>query len=179
MVEQYSSGWKMHTQPGPVYIIYPIIAVVMGLVLFLRLRSMKRARRLRLETLWIVPALYAAITAMVFYQFPLAGIQWAYAAVALAIGGAFGWRRGALMRIQVDPETHALNQQASPAAMLFIVVLILVRKGLQFEAGSMGFSVAFLTDVLMVFALGLLTATRLEMFLRARRLLAEARATAL
>ena len=94
-------------------------------------------------------------------------------------GGAFGWRRGALMRIQVDPETHALNQQASPAAMLFIVVLILVRKGLQFEAGSLGFSVAFLTDVLMVFALGLLTATRLEMFLRARRLLAEARAPAL
>jgi len=169
----------MHTQTGPVYISYLVTAAVVGLVLFLRLRSMKRARRLRLETLWIVPALYGVITALVFYQSPPAGIQWGYIALALAVGAALGWRRGALMRIQVDPETHALNQQASPAAMLFIVVLILARQGLRFEAGSMGFSVAFLTDLLMVFALGLFSATRIEMFLRARRLLAEARARAI
>jgi hypothetical protein len=169
----------MYTQPAPVYISYLITAAVIGLVLFLRLRSMKRARRLRLETLWIVPALYAAITAMVFYQMPPAGVQWAYIGLALAVGAVVGWRRGALMRIQVDPETHALNQQASPAAMLFIVVLILARQGLRFEAGSMGFSVAFLTDLLMVFALGLFSATRIEMFLRARRLLEQARAGAL
>jgi hypothetical protein len=169
----------MHTQAGPVYISYLITAAVVGLVLFLRLRSMKRARRLRLETLWIVPALYAVITALVFYQSPPAGVQWAYITLALALGAALGWRRGALMRIQVDPETHALNQQASPAAMLFIIVLILARQGLRFEAGSMGFSVAFLTDLLMVFALGLFSATRTEMFVRARRLLAEARARAI
>jgi len=169
----------MHTQPAPVYISYLITAAVVGLVLFLRLRSMKRARRLRLETLWVVPALYAAITALVFYQSPPSGLQWAYIALALVVGGALGWRRGALMRIEVDPETHALNQQASPAAMLFIIVLILARQGLRFEAGSMGFSVAFLTDLLMVFALGLFSATRIEMFVRARRLLAEVRARAI
>jgi len=63
--------------------------------------------------------------------------------------------------------------------MLFIIVLILARQGLRFEAGSMGFSVAFLTDLLMVFALGLFSATRIEMFVRARRLLAEVRARAI
>jgi hypothetical protein len=40
----------------------------------------------------------------------------------------------------------------------------------------MGFNAAFLAELLVVFALGLFSATRLEMFLRARRLLAEARA---
>lgn len=92
-------------------------------------------------------------------------------AVALALGGVLGWRRGALMRITIDPETHELNQQASPAAMLFILVLIIIRQGLRMEASTMGFNVAFITDLLVVFALGLFSATRLEMFLRARRML--------
>jgi hypothetical protein len=75
------------------------------------------------------------------------------------------------MRINIDPETHELNQQASPAAMLFILVLIVIRQGLRMEAGTMGFNAAFLTDLLVLFALGLFSATRLEMFLRARRML--------
>lgn len=166
----------MHVQPGSVYISYIISAVIIALVLFFRFRSMRRARRLRLETLWIVPTLYAVIAAAVLYQSKPAGIQWLYVALALLAGAALGWRRGALMRIHVDPETHALNQQASPAALLFILVLIAVRQALRLEAGSMGFDIAFVTDLLVMFALGLFTATRLEMFLRARRLLAEARA---
>jgi len=160
----------------PAYFSYIGTAVVVGLVLFLRVRSMRRARRLRLETLWIVPAIYAVFTALVFSQSPPQGLQWAYACIALAAGALLGWRRGALMRIQVDPETHVLNQQASPAALLFILLLMGVRQLLRFEAASWGINVALATDLLMVFALGLFAATRLEMFLRARRLLNAARA---
>jgi len=166
----------VHGQPQSAFIGYVITAVIVSLVLFLRFRSMKRARPLKLGMLWLVPCLYALVTVSVLYQSVPQGMQWLYVALALAVGGIIGWRRGALMRISVDPETHALNQQASPAAMLFILVIIIVRQGLRAEASQMGFNAAFLTDLLVVFALGLFSATRLEMFLRARRLLAEARA---
>lgn len=165
----------MQGHQGSVYISYIITAIVVALVMYLRFRSMKRARPLKLETLWIVPALYALVTASVLYQSMPAGIQWLYVGLALMIGGLVGWRRGAMMRITVDPETHALNQQASPAAMLFIFVIIIVRQGLRAEASEMGLNAAFLTDLLVVFALGLFTATRAEMFLRARRMLEQTR----
>jgi len=150
---------------------YVLSAIIISTVLFLRFRSMRRTRRLRLEWLWVVPAIYALVTASVLYQSVPSGIQWLYAVIALAFGGLLGWRRGALMRINIDPETHELNQQASPAAMLFILVLIVVRQGLRMEAGTMGFNAAFLTDLLVLFALGLFSAARLEMFLRARRMM--------
>jgi hypothetical protein len=167
----------MHGQPAQVYISYVITACIVALVLFLRFRSMKRARPLKLGALWIVPALYALVTASVLYQSTPVGNQWVYIALAFTVGGLVGWRRGAMMRISIDPETHALNQQASPAAMLFILVIIIVRQGLRMEASQMGLNAAFLTDLLVVFALGLFSMTRFEMFVRARRLLAEARAT--
>jgi hypothetical protein len=167
---------SVQSQPQSALIGYVITAIIISLVLFLRFRSMKRARPLNLGMLWLVPALYTLVTVGVLYQTVPQGMQWLYIALALAVGGMIGWRRGALMRISVDPETHALNQQASPAAMLFILAIIIVRQGLRAEASQMGFNAAFLAELLVVFALGLFSATRLEMFLRARRLLAEARA---
>jgi hypothetical protein len=167
----------MHTQAAPGYTGYLIYAAIIAVVLFFRFRTMSRSRRLKLETLWVVPALYALITSAILYQSTPVGIQWLYAGIALLAGAGLGWRRGALMRINVDPETHALNQQASPLAMLFILVLIIVRQGLRVEA-TMGVDVAFLTDLAFVFALGMFSMTRLEMFLRARRLLDQARAAA-
>jgi hypothetical protein len=161
----------MHQDHPGAWVGYVVSAIIICTVLFFRFRSMRRIQKLRLERLWIVPALYALVTASVLYQSVPAGIQWLYVAIALALGGVLGWRRGALMRITVDPETHELNQQASPAAMLFILVLIIIRQGLRMEASTMGFNVAFITDLLVVFALGLFSATRLEMFLRARRML--------
>ncbi|MFN1208694.1 hypothetical protein ACKXGD_17270, partial [Enterococcus lactis] len=78
--------------------------------------------------------------------------------------------------------THAINQQVSPAALIFIVVLIAVRAGLrdvaQSGVGGVHLNALMLTDVLVAMALGLLTVQRLEMYLRARRLLTEARAGA-
>jgi len=161
----------MHQDHPGAWVGYVVSAIIICTVLFFRFRSMRRTRKLQLERLWIVPALYALVTASVLYQSMPSGIQWLYVAVALAFGGLLGWRRGALMRINIDPETHELNQQASPAAMLFILVLIVIRQGLRMEASEMGFNVAFLTDLLVVFALGLFTATRVEMFLRAKRIL--------
>lgn len=163
----------MQGQPDQAYIGYIVTAIIVALVMFLRFRRMSKARPLKLELLWIVPALYSLVAALVLWQSVPHGIQWLYVALALVAGGLIGWRRGAMMRINIDPETHALNQQASPAAMLFIFVIIIIRQGLRVEATAMGLNAPFLMDLAVVFILGMFSITRLEMYLRAKRMLRE------
>lgn len=162
------------------YLPYLIGGVIFVLIMAWRLRSMSQTRPLRLELLWVTPAIILALTALILAPQPPQGVEWAYLGAGLAIGGAFGWWRGKLMRITVDPETHALNVRASPAGMIFIVVIIAIRFALRGvamgQASSLHLSVGVITGVFMAFAVGLFGVQRLEMFLRARRMLGEARA---
>jgi hypothetical protein len=153
-----------------------LTAAIVALVLALRVRNLRRVRRLRLETLWIVPAVLAVAFAFATWEYPPPdALGWVWLALAAAIGAALGWQRGKLMRIAIDPETHTLNQQSSPAALLFVVLVIVARQGMRYEAAALGINMLKVTGILLAFALGLLAATRAEMFLRARRLLAAAR----
>jgi membrane protein CcdC involved in cytochrome C biogenesis len=143
------------------------------------MRGMSKMRPLKLETLWVVPVLYLAVAVMMFFQLPPAGWVAVASAIGLVLGAAFGWQRGKMMQIHVDPETHALNQKASPAAMFFLIALILVRMGAKTILGAeSNVSPAMLTDPLIAFALGMFTLQRVEMYRRARRLLDEARGRA-
>ena len=157
---------------------YGITAVIIVVIMALRFRNVGKLRPLKLEMLWIVPAIYLVATVATFVARPPVGMAWLWIAVALAGGAALGWQRGKTMHIAVDPETHALNQRASPAAILFIVVLVLVRNGAGVLARDhiLPFDIMTITDVLMALGLGMFTVQRIEMFLRARRLLGEARA---
>ncbi|HEX4738840.1 MAG TPA: hypothetical protein VH331_14895 [Allosphingosinicella sp.] len=166
-------------QPNPL-IGYVIMAVVLAAVLIFRVRRVNQVRPLKVERLWIIPGIYLVLAVLAFATTPPDGAGWVASVVALALGGVLGWQRGRLMRIDVDPETHGVTMVQSPAALLFIVILIAIRSGMRSMAqnGRAGFlhvSPATLTDVLVAFALGLLAVQRLEMFLRARRLLEEAR----
>jgi hypothetical protein len=164
-------------QIDPQTVSFLITAVVVGLVLLLRICRMRRARPLRLETLWIVPAVLGFALALATWEYlPPTAVGWLGLVAAAAIGGAIGWYRGTLMRIGIDPTTHALNQQSSPAAFLFVVLLIVARQGLRYEAAALGINVLLVTGLLLAFVFGLVSATRAEMHLRARRLLADARA---
>lgn len=156
-----------------------VTIVIVGLIMFRRIRSMGQLRPLKLETLWVVPALYLVLAALMFWQLPPKGWVAIASITGLAIGAAVGWQRGTMMHIHVDPETHALNQRASPAAMIFLVALVVVRSGAKTLLGeSHAVSAAMLTDPLITFALGMLTLTRLEMYLRAKRMLEEVRGRA-
>ena len=160
------------------WISYAITIGLVVIVMALRMRRMGRMRPLKLDRLWIVPALYFVVTAMMFWQLPPTGWVAIACVAGLLIGAAVGWQRGRMMQIHVDAETHALNQKASPAAMLFLLALIAVRALGRGLLGTEGVSPAMLTDPLIAFALGMFTLTRVEMYLRARRLLEEARGRA-
>jgi hypothetical protein len=161
---------------------YLIPVIVIGIVLFFRLRSMGKARPLRLERLWIVPAVYLALAAFLFWEMTPHGLGWLWAGLAFAAGSAIGWYRGRAMKIHVDPQTRALNQTASPLAFLFIMALIAlrmaIRAGTAYEAGLGQVDMPLITVCLVAMALGLLSMTRLEMYLRGSRLLNEARGPA-
>lgn len=166
---------QVHQANG--WISYAIPAVVIAVVFALRWRRMRRVQPLKLERLWIFPALYAVVAVAMVVRFPPVGWGWAFCLFALAAGAALGWQRGKLMRITVDPATHTLNQTASPAAMLFLLLLIAVRSGARqvlVADNALHLNAMAVTDMLMALALGLFATTRLEMYLRGRRMLAAA-----
>jgi hypothetical protein len=166
----------MQAQPAQqTWVGYAITIGVVVIVMALRMRRMGQMRPLKLERLWVVPAIYALVATLMFVQLPPTGWVGIASALGLITGAAVGWQRGKMMQIHVDPETHALNQKASPAAMLFLIALIAVRSLGRGLLGSEGVSPAMLTDPLIAFALGMFTLTRVEMYLRAKRLLEEAR----
>ena len=168
---------QVHTQPiHQSWVSYAITTGIIVVFMALRMRRMGAMRPLNLGSLWVVPVLYLVVAALMFWQLPPTGWVAIASAVGLAIGAAVGWQRGKMMHIHVDPETHALNQKASPAAMFFLIALIVVRTAAKTVLGQTGgVSPAMLTDPLFAFALGVYTLQRVEMYLRAKRLLEEAR----
>jgi len=158
------------------WISYAITAVVIAVVFAVRWRRMSVVKPLKLERLWVFPALYAAVALYMAVMYPPHGLAWLFCAIALVMGAALGWQRGKMMRITVDRDTHTLNQTGSPAALLFIVALVGTRAiaRVAVERSGWGIDPLAFTDVLMALALGLFAAMRVEMFLRGRRLLAVA-----
>jgi hypothetical protein len=166
----------MH-QPGGNWIATLLPFVIIAVVIALRLRSMSRERPLKLGSLWVVPVIYALIAGSMLLTLTPTPLGWGLLLLGLAIGLAIGWHRGKLIRIERNAETGELRQKASPIAMLLLVALIVLKLGAraifgETAAGHPSSSAMLLTDAFIGFALGLLSATRLEIYLRARRLLA-------
>lgn len=152
---------------------------VLALVLGLRMRRMQAVRRLKVEQLWILPVFFALVVAALYVSHPPRGIVWLYALLALGAGLGLGWLRGRLMAITVDPQTHEVSQQGSMAAMIFIFVLVGARFAVRSMIGS-GADIdpalmLSVTDVLLALGLGFVTGQAVEMGLRARALLAQAK----
>ena len=160
-------------QPSPIATV--ITFAIIGVVLFFRLRSLSRERPLRLGQLWIVPGIFALVAGTLFWQHPPQGTGIAYCLVGFVVGAALGWQRGRMMHITVDPATQTLRQKASLGSMFFLLGLIAFRTLARVEGAAWHFDVMLLTDVLLALGFGLLTLQRVEMYIRAKRLLEEAR----
>ena len=163
------------TQP-PAFLPYLIALPIIALVLW---RNM-RGRRLRLETLWILPAILVAGGVVALIQSPAPSpVLMASMAAALTVGAGLGWVRGKMMRLSIDPETHLVTAQASPLAIVFILSLIALRFGgrilLQEDASALHLSVIQLSDLFLLFAVGVVCVQRLEMGLRCMKMIAESK----
>jgi predicted lipid-binding transport protein (Tim44 family) len=164
------------TQPQtliPLLVVAPIVALMLW-------RNMK-GRRVRVEALWIRPAILLAMAGAAVSQTKAASPGLVAAMVgALAVGAALGWLRGRMTRISVDPETHLATGQASPLGLILILALIGFRLGARYllaeNAGAMHVDVVQATDVLLALAVGLVAAQQLEIWIRCRRLIAQSMA---
>jgi hypothetical protein len=141
----------------------------------------RRPRRLRLEAMWIRPLVFLALIGLTFASVPppLDALVVAVLLLALILGVGLGWLRGALMRIEVHPETHDISAQASVVGMVFILGLLVLRTSLRNAATATsiaGLPAIAVTDALILFAGAMMITQSVEMFLRARKLLADARA---
>lgn len=161
-------------QPG--WASYAIPLAIVVIVFVIRLRSMKRERPLRPSGLWIVPTIYLVIAASMFVALPPSPLGWALVALAIGVGALVGWQRGKLIRIHRDPETGELRQRSSPLAMLLLVAIVALKFGARAIFGDSASAhpssgAMLLTDAFVGFALGFLSATRLEIYMRARRIM--------
>jgi len=151
--------------------------VFLGLVILRNARS----RTLRIERLWISPALVMLLTVLSFAASPTptpVGVAMDF--VALAVGCGLGWWRARASRFTIDPQTHVITSKVSPAGMLLILGIFaaryLLRAFLSADATALHVSAVEASDSFLILAVGLVSAQRIEWLIRARRLLAEAKA---
>lgn len=141
-----------------------------------------RPRKLRIERMWISPAIVLSLTAWVFSNSPAPSpIGLAVDVFALGVGALLGWWRARASRFTIDPETHVITSRVSPWGLMLILGIFSVRYVLRGvlagEASMLHVSAIEITDSFLLLAMGLVSAQRVEWLIRARRMLAEARAT--
>lgn len=160
------------------------MSILIGLAIAVPILLLRNARprKLRLELLWVRPGLLllAGLSSFLRTPPPVDLLSLAVMTAGFALGGALGWQRGRLMRIEVDPQTHQMTMRASPGAMIFILVLMVLRmsaSGTVLQTlGSTHIPVTVVVDALILFSLALMLLQSVEIGIRGRRLLAEAQA---
>lgn len=150
-------------------------------VLALVLLRNSRARKLRIERLWLVPVMMSLVTILVFVNSPPpspVGIGMDLAAVALGVG--LGWWRARASTFTIDPATHEITSRVSILGILLIAGIFtaryLLRAFLTSDSSLLHVSAIEASDSFLLLAVGLVSAQRIEWLIRARRMLAEARA---
>lgn len=162
---------------GAGYWTYLVPIIIVGIAI---LRN-ARERKLRIERLWISPVIVMAMAILAFSQNPPPSpIGLAMDIAAIGIGALLGWWRGRASRFTIDPQTHMVTSKVSPMGMLLILGIFALRyvlKGaVSGEASVLHLTAAEATDSFLLLAVGVVSAQRLEWWIRARRMIAAARA---
>jgi hypothetical protein len=166
----------MNQQTTTYLVTFTVIALLMGL----RIWRGSRARKLKVERMWIRPGIILLfLTASIAGQPPpltpevLAGLG-----VAAILGLVMGWYRGRMVRVSIDAATHDLTSKASPWGMLIFLALMVVRIGarmvLSEEHDVAGVPVNAIIDGLTLFYAGNVVGSQVEVWMRAKKLLDDA-----
>ncbi len=165
-----------HAQPNLLTYVIPILVILP--ILYFRLRRMMKPMPLKLNRLWVRPAIILCVGIAVLVAAPPPARDWFWFALAALLGGVLGWQWGRMMAIHVDPENGTLMTRGSQAALIMMGLLLVVRVGLRagvrMESAALHLDATMITDLFIVFAATLFGLRGLEMFLRARQVLAQA-----
>ena len=140
-----------------------------------------RPRRLQIERLWVLPAIYLVMTisALAAAPPPVTPISIGLLVLGFLVGSALGWQRARFTEIHIHPETHDLSSRSSPIGIIFIFAILLLRVGardfLATHPDLLDVPVVAIGDALLVMVVATLAAQRLEVWRRASQMLAEAR----
>lgn len=158
----------------------PLAVVPVVLVLIL-LRN-RRRRVLRPNLLWVMPAIVGLLILLGVWGSTRAvgaapfGLEaWAILLVGAVLGGVAGWWRGKTITIEKEPD-GSLRSQASPLGLVLVVALFafrgVLRPLIESHAAQWHLNALAVTEAFLIFALALIVLQRVEMFIRARRILA-------
>lgn len=154
--------------------------VPLGVVAVIIVLRNSRPRRLKIERLWVLPAVYVILAAGALLEAPPPPTILSVLILvgAVAIGAAIGWQRARFTQIHIHPETHDLTSRASPIGILFIFAILVVRFAardlLAGNARLLHLPIVAITDGFLLLAIAMLATQRLEIWQRASRMLAEA-----
>ena len=154
----------------------PLIGI--GVALSIILLRNRRKRTLRPHLLWVMPLLVTTAIGFGLWantQHPHFGpFAWIAFILALALGCVAGWWRGKTITIEKEPD-GSLKAQASPLGLILIIGLVAARAGLrevmEANAAAWHLDAVVVTDAFMLFAIGMIVAQRVELYIRARRIL--------
>jgi hypothetical protein len=159
--------------------------IPIGLVVLILVSRNSRPRRLRIETLWLTPVIYVALLGPTLFYAPppITPISLGLLALSATFGAVAGWQRGRFTRIDIHPETHDITARQSTIGLVFIVAILAVRvAGRDFLAAyaeALHLPVIAALDAFFIFAIVMLSAQRLEVWLRASKMLADAKVSKL
>jgi hypothetical protein len=170
--------------PHPLPTLLPTLIAFLLLLplLYLRLRRMLKPQALKLNQLWIRPAIFIALAGLVLVapapgSQPLAASDLGWLLLAAALGGIAGWQWGRTTQLHLHPENGTLMQTGSIAGMMVFVLLVVVRMGLRTglgaEAAAWHINVLLITDSSILFSAFLFAVRGLEIYLRARGMMAK------
>jgi len=153
----------------------------LGIAVIVIVLRNSRPRRLRIERLWVLPAIYLVmmVSALAAAPPPITPISIGLLVLGFLLGAGLGWQRARFTEIHIHPETHDLTSRSSPIGIIFIFAILLLRFGARDFLAShpdvLHVPVIAIGEALLVMVVATLSMQRLEIWQRASRMLAEAK----
>jgi hypothetical protein len=166
----------MDRQTTTYLITFAVIALFMGF----RIWRGSQARKLKVERMWIRPAIVLVVLGLSVASQPptLDVITVVVLAILIAAGFALGMLRGRMVRVSIDPATHDLTSKQSPWGTLIFLAVMVVRTGARFvlrgEQEIAGMPVTDIIDGLTLFYAGNVVGLQVDVWMRANKLLKDA-----